>query len=218
MLAILLIIVGPYMLFYGRKQIDTILYISTAIVFFYMALYVFQRLGMLDYINKNSLGTGNLALTIFAFALAIMAAGVAGHTSYTFKPLGKLFLGALAGYIFGSFVYNLFFIFWNKALVTLVVCQSVFTLIGGYLGYKLQDGFTIISTAIIGAFATVRGIAIFAGGYPDEFDLYKDITSGTAKADGVLFAYMGAMTALFALGFAYQRRGLYCNEDNFQKI
>jgi len=121
-LAIILLIVGPFMLFYGRKQIDSILYIATAIVFFYMALFVFQKMGMLDYIDKNSLGSGNLGLTIFAFAVAICAAGLAGHTSYTFKPLGKLFLGALAGYFFGCFIYNLFFIFWNKALVTLVIC------------------------------------------------------------------------------------------------
>lgn len=202
-LAILLLLVGPYMLFYGRKHIDVILYIATAIVFFYMSLYLFKRLGMLDYIDKSALVSGNLGLTIFAFALAIGIAGLAGHTSSTFQPLGKLFLGALAGYFFGSFVYNLFFIFWNKALVTLIVCQAVFTLVGGYLGYKLRDGFTIISTAILGAFATVRGISIFAGGYPTEFDLYKDITSGNAKPDVILFAYMGSMVALFALGFAY---------------
>jgi len=61
----------------------------------------------------------------------------------------------------------------------------------------------IISTSIIGAFATIRGISIFAGGYPSEYDLYRDITSGNAKPDGLLFAYMGAMAALFALGFAY---------------
>jgi len=67
----------------------------------------------------------------------------------------------------------------------------------------LRDGFTIISTSILGAFATVRGIAIFAGGYPSEFDLYRDITSGNAKPNGVMFAYMGAMVALFAIGFAY---------------
>lgn len=67
----------------------------------------------------------------------------------------------------------------------------------------MRDGFTIISTSILGAFATVRGVAIFAGGYPAEFDLYRDITSGNAKPDGMLFAYMGAMTALFALGFTY---------------
>jgi len=110
------------MLFYGRKQIDIILYITTSIVFFYMALFVFHRLGMLDYIDKNSMGSGNLGLVIFSFALAICAALLAGHTSYTFKPLGKLFLGGLAGYLLGSFFYNLFFIFWNKALVTLVIC------------------------------------------------------------------------------------------------
>lgn len=217
-LAVLLLLIGPFMLFYGRKQIDTILYISTAFVFFYLSLFVFHKLGMLNYIDKNTPGDGNLGLVLFSFALAMCAALLAGHTSYTFKPLGKLFLGGLAGYFFGCFVYNLFFIFWNKALVTLIVCQTVFLVIGAYLGYQLRDGFVIISTSILGAFATVRGIAMFAGGYPSEYDLYRDITSGNAKPDGVLFAYMGAMTALFALGFTYQRRGLFCNEDNFQKV
>lgn len=118
-----MLLVGPFMLFYGRKQIDVILYIATAIVFFYMALFVFHKFGMLNYIDKNAImGSGNLGLTIFSIALAICAALLAGHTSYTFKPLGKLFLGGLAGYFFGSFVYNLFFVFWNKALVTLIVC------------------------------------------------------------------------------------------------
>jgi hypothetical protein len=203
-LAIILLLVGPYMLFYGRKHIDVILYVATAIFFFYLSLYVFKRLGMLDYIDKSAIvRSGSLLMTILAFALAITIAGMAGQASYKFQPLGKTFLGALAGYFFGCFVYNLFFIFWNKALVTLIVCQAVFTLVGGYLGFKLRDGFTIISTALLGAFATVRGISIFAGGYPAEFDLYQDITSGNAKPNAIMFAYMGSMVALFALGFAY---------------
>lgn len=44
---------------------------------------------------------------------------------------------------------------------------------------------------------------MLAGGYPNEFDLYRDITSGNAKPNMVLFAYMGAMVVLFALGFSY---------------
>jgi hypothetical protein len=134
--------------------------------------------GWLDYIDKTSFSSGNLGYTILAFAMSIVIAGVAGHVAYTFKPVGKTYLGALAGYFLGNFVYNLFFIYWNKALATLIVCQAVFTLIGGYLGYKLRDGFTIISTSILGAYLIVRGISFFAGGYPDELDLYQDITSG----------------------------------------
>jgi len=191
------------MLFYGRKQVDLILYVVTAVVFFYIALFVFNKIGMLNYIDKNTAGSGSLGMTIFAIALAVCAALLAGHTSYTFKPLGKLFLGGLAGYFVGCFFYNLFFIFWNKALVTLVVCQAVFMVIGAYLGFKLRDGFVIITTSLLGAFATVRGISIFAGGYPSEFALSSDITSGNAKPNGVLFAYMGAMAALFSLGFVY---------------
>jgi len=83
-LAILLLLVGPFMLFYGRKKIDVILYVATAIFFFYLALYIFQSLGMLNYINKSALGGGSLGLTIFAFALAVCAATLAGHVSYTF--------------------------------------------------------------------------------------------------------------------------------------
>jgi len=55
-LAILLLLVGPFMLFYGRKQIDVILYVVTAVVFFYIALFVFHKIGMLNYIDKNTPG------------------------------------------------------------------------------------------------------------------------------------------------------------------
>lgn len=83
---------------------------------------IFYKLGMLDYLDKSALvATGHLGYVILSIALALCAGLLAGHTAATFKPVGKTFLGTLAGYFFGSFVYNLFFVFWNKALVTLVI-------------------------------------------------------------------------------------------------
>jgi len=44
---------------------------------------------------------------------------------------------------------------------------------------------------------------MFTGGYPSELELYRDVKTGFENANGLMYAYMGSMAALFALGVAY---------------
>ena len=53
----------------------------------------------------------------------------------------------------------------------------------------------------------IRGISLFAGGYPNEFTLYERIKVGDISAvPGTFYAYMVGMLILIGLGIFIQIR------------
>ncbi|MCQ2821431.1 MAG: TMEM198/TM7SF3 family protein [archaeon] len=89
-------------------------------------------------------------------------------TKYNKSVLG-IILGALSGYFLGKIVFVSFFaeVEWHPNVVqvlTYVVCMAIFIV----LAILLMDIIVIISTSFLGAYAFIRGISIFAGGFPNE--------------------------------------------------
>lgn len=88
---------------------------------------------------------------------------------------GVAVLGGGAGAALALLICNTFgvrnpWIFWS----ILVALAIVFTI----LTFKLDNQFMIFTTALMGSYMLVRGVSLYAGGYPNEFELMQELDSG----------------------------------------
>ena len=82
-------------------------------------------------------------------------------------------------------------------------------LILGLLTYFLQETVVIFMTSLVGSYAIVRGVSLYAGGFPSEMELHDEIKEKTIQWDNfpkIFYAYLGGIALLFVVSAYYQFR------------
>lgn len=123
-----------------------------------------------------------------------------------FEKFFGAILGAGLGYIVGVVIYNtcLQYIKVNATLVyylTIVASIILFAI----LGYCLYSILLVIGTAVIGAYLIVRGISLYAKGFPNEsavIDLImkKEFEELKQFNTPIVYAYLGGFVFLAIVG------------------
>lgn len=83
------------------------------------------------------------------------------------------------------------------------------SLLGAILGFRLSKAVVIFVSSFLGAFMTVRGVSLFAGGYPNELTLAKLIQMGHITWETfpkIFYAYLLCMVLLTIIGIWYQAK------------
>ena len=198
-----LILIGLFELFLGQKLVTATIFIfSAAIVVLFVFVFFFQFIL-----------PGGIDKTVFWFvlAIAIIVGLVLGYfvAKYKDKFFG-IIMGALLGYIIGQILYNLAL---NRININQTALQIiVYVLCIGVciaLSILLFNIVTIFATALIGAYAVIRGISIFAGGFPNETtiaDLVKNEETEQLKnlLTWIVYLYLGGWVILFVIGLVVQ--------------
>ena len=198
-----LILIGLFELFLGQKLVTATIFIfSAAIVVLFVFVFFFQFIL-----------PGGIDPTAFWFvlAIAIIVGLVLGYfvAKYKDKFFG-IIMGALLGYIIGQILYNLAL---NRININQTALQIiVYVLCIGVciaLSILLFNIVTIFATALIGAYAVIRGISIFAGGFPNETtiaDLVKNEETEQLKnlLTWIVYLYLGGWVILFVIGLVVQ--------------
>jgi len=150
-LAVILILGGLYFLIFGQYFGDVNSLIINCSI-----------LGMIMYNIFNLFANVNI--------LICMVLGIAlSFVAVKWQPFNSAILGIVVGYLFGNLFYNLEVkvigvnpqvLYW----VTVLLCIVFIAVAGGFM----QEYMVCLAGALIGSFALVRGISIYAGGYPDE--------------------------------------------------
>jgi hypothetical protein len=129
----------------------------------------------------------------------------------------------VVGYLFGSLSYNLLVkvihinpqvLYWTT-LITFIIFISI---AGGFM----EAYMVCLATSLVGSYAFVRGISVYAGGYPDETYVMLLINNGEYTQFGRVFgpkiyAYIGGIFALTAIGFWIQTYMVPTNPENTKK-
>lgn len=168
--ASILILVGIFECILGQKLlVPTAFIITCASVIIVVVIFFFEFIlppGTADWIIWVILFIG---LVIGIFAGYYVA-------KYKDKCLA-LVVGGVSGFFLGEFLFNLF---GNRFGSHLLLVNILFVLISiailVILSFFLSKIIFIFSTSLIGAYATIRGISFFAGGFPSEFTVI-DITA-----------------------------------------
>ena len=106
------------------------------------------------------------------FAVGIILGCTAGYFTFKYhKKILSFLTGGISGFFIGQFLYNLF---GNRIPLDVngIVINIVFVVIS--IGVMIAVAFffnkfiIIFATSFIGAYCFIRGISLFAGGFPDE--------------------------------------------------
>ena len=198
-----LILIGLFELFLGQKLVTATIFIfSAAIVVLFVFVFFFQFILP---------GGVNETVFWFVLAIAIIVGLVLGYfvAKYKDKFFG-IIMGALLGYIIGQILYNLAL---NRININQTALQIiVYVLCIGVciaLSILLFNIVTIFATALIGAYVVIRGISIFAGGFPNETtiaDLVKNEETEQLKnlLTWIVYLYLGGWVILFVIGLVVQ--------------
>lgn len=84
-------------------------------------------------------------------------------------------MGTVAGFLIGFVLYTFVFAQWFQHVGLLIGLVGLGGLIFGWLSWKFDKHIIVYLTAFFGSYALIRGISMFAGGFPNEVLLYQQI-------------------------------------------
>jgi hypothetical protein len=169
--------------------------------------------------NSILINCGILGLILYSFLslftkinlglCMIMGIGIA-LIAFSFPSFNAALLGVVVGYLFGSLLYNLLVkvihvnpqaLYWT----ILTTCIVLISVAGGFM----DEYMVILATSLVGSYALVRGISVYAGGYPDETYVMMLINNGEYSQFGRVFGpkiylYIGGIFVMTAIGFWIQ--------------
>lgn len=200
--ATILAIFGLFICFAGQKYSKLTSFLLTVFVVAFFILFYSQ------FILPSGCAEWKIWIVLtFAIILGI----VAGY--FVFKYHDKIFallVGGFAGFFLGEFCFNLFGseIDANQTLIHILFIIGCI-LISVAIAYYARKFIIIIATSFIGAYAFIRAISIFAGGFPSEYTVMdlKDNDEDDQLRDLLtwkVYVYLVFIVILFGLGIFIQ--------------
>jgi len=186
---VLLILIGLYFMILG----NTLWKFNNFIInFAIQGLIIYSFLNI--FFNVNMLICMLLGLTV---ALAV----------FYFQKAAAVTLGIVVGYLFGTLSYNIFVKILPINPQTLYWSLIILSILGlGVLGGFIDQYMVILATSLVGGYAFVRGISVFAGNYPDETYVMKLINAGEYSQFGRVYGkyiYLYMFGILFSTGVGF---------------
>jgi len=172
-LAIFLLVVGPVICFFGKRFVPWVIAVIGGIVGAVIVLSLCSAMGMLDYIDPTKTADdASVFWVVLAFFLSLAAGILIGWLLKKFIVIGLLAVAFVGGFAAGGLLYNLVFVGWANSTVLLAILT--FGLGAGALvaAFFFRILIIIVVTSLIGSYFTIRGISLFAGGFPSEITLY----------------------------------------------
>jgi hypothetical protein len=77
----------------------------------------------------------------------------------------------------------------------------------GYFAFQVEKIVVIIVTGFVGAYMIVRGISLYAGGYPNEMAISREISEGGLDFDNfpkTFYGYLAGIGVCALVGFYVQ--------------
>jgi hypothetical protein len=159
-----LILLGIFLAFFGNGLVTVLFFVATAVgTFAASAWLVFWVLDLVDVAPSS-------VVEWVIVALCGAAGGAVGYFFAKHRPLGLGLLSAAGGIALGFLLNTAFFIQEDWQYYGIMAGCAV---ILGLLTYYLQDTVIIFITSLIGSYAIVRGVSLYAGGFPNEMQLHS---------------------------------------------
>lgn len=199
-----LILLGLFELLLGQKMSKvTVFIITCACVIILVFIFFFQ------FIIPSGVSE---TIVWFVLAIAIIVGLILGFfiTKYKEKIFG-IVLGIVLGYIIGQILVNLVLIRISTSYQKLIQYLTYFGLmiVFAVLSIFFFNYIMIFATALIGAYAIVRGISFFAGGFPNEMTVADLIAKNETEQlkellTWYVYLYLAGFLVLFIVGMVVQ--------------
>lgn len=198
--------IGLFLTFLGRKIFNVAIFIVAAMVVSGLILIIFYSTFLAD----------NTAtwLSWLVVSLAIVVGIVCGYLATKVEKIGGALLAGWGGFCLGVVI--------NETVLYLAHSTALFWCVNiglavlfAIIGFLLFNQSVIIATSFIGAYMTMRGIGIMAGGFPNEYVLINQIQSGSiSNIDPVFYAYLTGIVVQTILGSIVQFKMFHAMQEH----
>ena len=196
----LLIVGGLFVCFFGRQLFKVTIFLATTLLVVAGILLIFYATFLKDTTESW------VAWTVLA--CSILIGFVAGFFMMKLERVGAAILAGWGGFLLGAFINEvaLYKVGSNALFWTVTIGCAV---IAAILTFFIYNHVIIIMTAFAGGYLFWRGISLFAGGFPNEFTVAKEIQEGAIDSiDPWFYAYMVAIVITAGVGAWWQYKKL----------
>jgi len=160
-LGALFIAVGLYLAFFGNQFVEKMIAFITSVAVFFSGLYLTNMLfGSIITKGTTPVWVGWIVLISWAIVGSLVGCWMARR-----KKWALAVIGCFAGLMFGSLLTTSFMVS-NSIVYYLVIVAC--GMIAFALTLKFESHVIIVSTAFMGSYGVIRGISMYAGGFPSE--------------------------------------------------
>jgi hypothetical protein len=189
-------VIGLFLAFLGRKLFSAAIFIVGAIIVTGLILIIFYSTFLSDSTSSW--------LPWLIVSLSIVVGLICGYFLMKVEKIGGALLAGWGGFILGVVLNET--VFYLASSAVLFWCINVgFAVVFALLGFFFFNYAVMLATSFIGAYMTMRGIGIMAGGFPNEYVLINEIQSGAiSNIDPVFYAYLAGMVVQTIACFVVQ--------------
>jgi hypothetical protein len=155
-----LIVIGLILAFFGNKSVNFVIYVMATIAFFLVVSNLFFNWFM------NKVHKEWVQWTFIA--LIFIIANMVGYLLVRFRKYGIAILAAVAGAMIGFILARTFSV-GSKAGYWSIVVGCAFVL--AIVAFFIERMTIMFVTSFTGSYLLIRGISLYAGGFPNEIDL-----------------------------------------------
>jgi hypothetical protein len=203
------ILVGLFLGLLGRKVFVVSIFLAAAFISLLIILYVYYAM----FLTNTTPGWVGWAVLGGAFVVG----SVLGLACTRFARVGATLIAIWGGFIVGLIINESVLYLLEGSLVFWVVCASCAAVLG-VLVFVTYNHAVILSTSLIGSYLFVRGISLYAGGYPNEYLLINEIKNGIIQPAErrSLYFYIAGILASTVICAIVQYRQL-ARMDEYEK-
>lgn len=161
-----MIALGAVVAVFGKPLFKpTICLVGTMVALILLCLFIFSI-----FFDRNTPSWAGWLV----FSISLVVGAIIGLILAKLSRIGVAVLAGWGGFCLGMILYAAFLYKLDGDKQILYWCFNIgLGITAGILSIFLFNHAIIISTAIVGSYAFIRGISFYAGGYPSEFELIQ---------------------------------------------
>lgn len=201
----LLIVGGIFLAFFGKKLFLYAIFMVTAIFVVFAILLLFYTTFLED--------TTEVWVGWVVLVCSILIGLVAGYFMMKLERVGVALVGGWGGFLLGVMINEM--ALYKVESTALFWCISIGCGVAAFaLSFVISDHVLILMTSFGGSYMLIRGISLYAGGFPNEFTLVEQLQAGdTSAMNNWFYLYMVFILIVAGVAAFVQYRMNRKNDD-----
>lgn len=205
-----LIAAGFFLSFFGNKFVNVVIFLVSSFALIMIGSILFINLA-LEKVDKDW-------VIWTAFVVIALASFGAGLLMVKFRKYGIGLFAGWGGVMLGFVVTTTFAVGNVYAYYAIIIAGGIGMF---FIAIKVEKTAIILLTAFIGAYAFVRGISLYAGGFPSESELHSEVEAGVITLETMpktYYIYLCGILLLFIVSTIYQFKNNKAKEEDRAKM
>lgn len=197
-IAAVMIVLGLIFCFAGNALINLILFVASSIIAFFalvsLVYYIVEKA------NKEPSETVQWVIVGSSAVVGLLV----GFAVKKYRSIGVACLAAWGGVAIGLLLTTTFFVQSPYAKYGIIIGCAI---ILAFFAFKVEKLVVIAITGLLGSYMIVRGISLYAGGFPNEMALGDEIKNGGITFDQfpkTFYGYLAGIGVCAIVGIVVQ--------------